>query len=80
MEGTHPLAQGDPADAEQSLSPKPLLTTALAALDDTIACAVAARDTPEVDPVDTVRLESLVQMLRDQRGRLHTILHTERNP
>ena len=59
--------------------PKPLLTTALAALDDAIACALAADDTAEVDPVDSLRLLSFVQPLRDQRWRLHTIIEERRH-
>ena len=70
------MAEGDPADDERPL--KPLLSTALAALDDAIALAVEARDTTEVNPVDAVRLESFVQMLRDQRWRLATILDERR--
>ena len=66
------MTEPDPDD------PKPLLSTALAALDDAIALAVEARDTTEVNPVDAVRLESFVQMLRDQRWRLATIIEERR--
>ncbi len=64
--------QGDAARrAAARVARRPNLTTVLAALEEAITCTQTAQTVGEANPV---RLESLILILRDQRGRVLDML------